>query len=52
MIKKNSSLQKNEFSNNVNEVIRAVSNLFIFFYGKSLLAQKVQRRNQAKAQKA
>ena len=52
MIKKKSSLSKNEFSNNVNEVIRAVSNLFILFYGKSLLAQKVQRRNQVKAQKA
>ena len=38
-------------SSNVNEVIRAVSNLFIF-YEKISCVQKAQRRNQAKAQKA
>ena len=42
-------------NSNVNEVIRSVSNHFIFFYEKILHAQKVQktqRRNQAKVQKA
>ena len=36
---------------NVNEVIRAVSNLLIF-YKKISRVQKAQRRNQAKAQQA
>ena len=45
-------------SSNVNEVISAILNFFIFFYEKILHAQKAQkvqkaeRRNQAKAQKA
>ena len=45
------------FSSNVNEVIRAISSLFVLFYKtishaqKAQKAQKAQRRNQAKAQK-
>ena len=49
------SLCRKRPSSNVNEIIRAISNLFIFFYEKILhvqKAQKAQRRNQAKAQKA
>ena len=42
---------EDEFSSNINEVIRAISNLFKFFYKNILHAQKAQRHNQAKAQK-
>ena len=41
-------------SSNVNKVIRAILNFFIFFYKKILhaqKAQKAQRLNKAKAQK-
>ena len=44
------------FSINVNEVIRAILNVFSFFFSEKILhaqkARKAQRRNQAKAQKA
>ena len=59
IVKCKSLLLKKSFrSSNVNEVIGAISNLFISFYKKILhtqkaqKAQKVQRHNQAKAQKA
>ena len=60
-------MQKDEFSSNINEVIKAVLNFLLFFYEKISHAQKaprstkstkkhqtpkkVQKCNQAKAQK-
>ena len=54
MIKKNHACNRMNFSSNINEVIRAVSNSFCTHqkhqnYQKH---QKAQRRGQAKAQKA
>ena len=49
---------KDEFSSNLNEIIRAILNFFILFtkifykHKKAQKAQKAQRRNQAKVQKA
>ena len=39
-------------SSNINEVIRAVLNLLLFFYKKISHAPKAQKHNQAKVQNA
>ena len=41
----------NKESINVNGAIKAISNLFIFFYGKVLHTQKVQKAEKAQRRK-
>ena len=64
IIKKSHACNKNSFDSNINEVIRPVLNLLLFFYEKishtkkaqksqeAQKAQKAQKRNQAKVQNA